>query len=74
MKIVNQWRHRALSQVFSGYFSSQTPVKSFDIDFIEDYDEPLGDSDAYMVEIYLYADAAHTKYLGLANTNIIVEK
>jgi len=74
MKIVDQWGHSASSQSFSGYFSSQTPVKSFDIDLIRDYDDPLGDSDAYMVEIYLYADSAYTKYLGLANTNIIVEK
>lgn len=74
MKVVDQWGHSASSQTHTGHFSSQTPIKSFDISKISRYNDSMGPSSAYMVEIYFYKDAAKTKYVGMANTNIVVNK
>jgi hypothetical protein len=74
MKIVDQWGHSASSQSFTGYFSNRTPTKYFSWDKVVDYTAGGMDSDAYMVEIYLYSDSGHNNYLGMANTRILVVK
>lgn len=74
MKLVDQWGHSATSESFEGYFSKQTPTKYFSISKIRDYTAGGQDSDAYMVEIYFYTNAAKTNYLGMANSNIVVVK
>lgn len=71
MEIKDQWGHRQSPEVHYGYFNTQTPVKKFDITKVNRYKDPTGRySEAYMVEITLYSDAARTKVRGIANKNI----
>lgn len=74
MQVNDQWGHKISSQVFTGYFSSQTPTKYFSISMIEDYEYMGYDQDAYTVEMTLYSNSARTNYVGRASTNIVVVK